>query len=353
MLEMEEAAYYGGNRTIQVGACEKLVPGAGRVQIRVSHCGICGTDLHLFRGEMDHRMRLPQVFGHEMSGVVAAIGEGVEGFAAGDHVTVRPLAPCGSCATCRAGYSHICPRLKFIGIDAPGALQAFWTVPAHTLHRLPTRLPLETAALVEPLSVACHDVRLAGLEKGEYVVVQGGGPIGTLIALVSRHAGARVLVSEVNPFRLQLARELGLEALNPKTDDLVARVKDETEGTGASVVFEVSGSAAGAETMTKLARPRGRIVVVAIFAEPPKVNLFECFWRELKVSGARVYEAQDFEAAIALADSGKLPLDRLISAVHPLNGVESALRRLESGGDVMKILIQCSEAITSRGSVPR
>jgi len=340
---MLKAAYYEGHRRVRVGECKPVDPAPGQVQIKVSHCGICGSDLHMFHGAMDHRFQVPHVFGHEMSGTVHAVGEGVKGFAPGDHVTVRPLDPCGICPACRAGYSHVCQRLKFIGFDAPGALQTLWTVPAHTLHRLPESLPLEKAALIEPMAVACHDVRLAEVKSGEYAVIQGGGPIGILIALVARHAGARVTLMEVNPFRLNLARELGFDTLNPKEVDPVKYVNDQTETAGADVVFEVSGSAAGAETMTQLARVRGRIVLVAIFSAAPEVDLFRFFWRELRLWGARVYEPQDFEQAIALTASGVLPLDRLISEVSPLESVQSALERLESGGEVMKILIQCGE----------
>jgi (R,R)-butanediol dehydrogenase / meso-butanediol dehydrogenase / diacetyl reductase len=341
---MIKAAYYEGNRTIRIGPCAPVAPAEGQVQIQVSHCGICGSDLHLFHGDMDHRVRVPHVFGHEMSGTVRAVGGGVGSFAPGDHVTVRPLDPCGTCPACRAGNSHVCQRLKFIGIDAPGALQELWTVPVHTLHRLPASLSFHDAALVEPLSVACHDVRLAGVQAGEYVVVQGGGPIGTLIALVCRQEGARVLITEVNPFRLKLAHEFGFEAVNPKEVDVVTHVANQTDTAGADVVFEVSGSAAGAELMTKLARVRGRIVIVAIFSETPKVNLFQFFWRELRLLGARVYEPQDFEKAIALIAAGSLPVRHLITEVCPLEGLESALHRLESGEEVMKILVRCSES---------
>ncbi|HWB96206.1 MAG TPA: alcohol dehydrogenase catalytic domain-containing protein, partial [Bryobacteraceae bacterium] len=292
------AAYYEGHESIRVGDCVAVAPAAGQVQIRVSHCGICGTDLHLFHGKMDHRVKIPQVIGHEMSGTIAAVGPDVRDYRPGDRVTVMPLDPCGSCPACKAGHSHVCQRLKFIGIDTPGALQGLWTVPAHTLHRLPDSLSLEHAALVEPIAVACHDVRLGEVKPGDFAVVQGAGPIGTLIALVARHAGARVLLTEVNPFRVRLAQELGLEVLNPKETDAVAYVEEQTGGAGADVVFEVSSSPAGAELMTKLARVRGRIVIVAMFPEPPKVDLFRFFWRELRLCGARVYEHQDFEKAI-------------------------------------------------------
>ncbi|MGH9468731.1 MAG: zinc-dependent alcohol dehydrogenase [Terriglobia bacterium] len=337
-----KAAYYEGKRRVSVGPSATSSPASGQVQVRVSHCGICGSDLHMFYGDMDGRFRLPHIFGHESSGTIAALGEGVSGFAPGDRVTVRPLDPCGQCPACRAGHSHVCQRLKVIGFDAPGALQTLWTVPAHTLHRLPESIPLRRAALIEPLSVACHDTRLAELAAGEYAVIEGGGPIGMLIALVARQLGARPLISEVNPFRIKLARDLGLDAVNPKEADLVQLVSERTKGAGADVVFEVSGSAAGAAMMTQLARVRGRIVIVAIFSEPPKVDLFRVFWRELRLLGTRVYEAQDFEQAIALAASGALPLDRLISEECSLENVEPALRRLEAGGEVMKILVRCA-----------
>lgn len=336
-----KAAYYDSVHTISVGDCVPHPPAAGQVQIKVSHCGICGTDLHIFHGRMDHRIRTPQVIGHEMSGTIVAAGDGVTAWSPGDRVTVRPLDPCGDCPACRAGHSHICHRLKFIGIDSPGALQELWTVPAHTLHRLPAALSLESAALIEPLAVACHDVRLGGVRAGEFAVVQGGGPIGVLVAMVAQQAGARVIVSEVNPFRAEFAGTMGLRAVNPKECDLPALVNEETGGAGADVVFEVTGSAEAAAGMTQLVRTRGRIVVVAIFGEPQKVDLFKFFWRELTMLGARVYEPEDFEKAISLAASGTLPLKNLITRVLPLEGLAQGLRDLSSGGNDMKVLIRC------------
>jgi 2-desacetyl-2-hydroxyethyl bacteriochlorophyllide A dehydrogenase len=335
-----KAAFYEGNEQIRIGECEPVSPAAGEAQIRVSHCGICGTDLHVFHGAMDHRVTRPAIIGHEMSGVIESVGAGAKGWAAGDRVTVRPLDACGACPACRNGHSHICQKLKFIGIDRPGAMQILWTVPAHTLHRLPDTLSLRQGALIEPIAVACHDVRLGEVKAGEYVVVLGGGPIGALVALVAQQKGARVLVSEINRFRIKLLREFGVEVANPAETDLIALVEAQTGGAGADVVFEVTGSKAGAEMMTKLPRVRGRIVVVAIFSQPPQVDLFKFFWREISLRGARVYEAQDFEEAIALAASGVLPLDKLITNVCPLDDLEWGLRQLERGGEVMKVLIE-------------
>jgi 2-desacetyl-2-hydroxyethyl bacteriochlorophyllide A dehydrogenase len=334
-----KAAYYGGDREIRVGECKIQAPGSGEVRIEVAYCGVCGTDLHIYMGHMDGRIDMPQVIGHEMSGKIVEMGTDVTGWAIGDSVVVRPLDACGQCAACNAGNGHVCQKLNFIGIDSPGAFQGSWTVPAYTLHRLPDDMPMDLAALVEPMAVACHDVRLGEVVSGEKAVVIGGGPIGLLNALVARHAGAEVRVAEVNEYRLQMARSLGLETVNPRKEDFVAHVEAWTEGGGADVVFEVSGSQAGAEVMTKLAKVRGRIVVVAIFAEPPKIDLFQFFWRELKMCGVRVYEPEDYDRAIELTASGELPLEKLITERLSLDELPDAFARLEAGTDAVKILI--------------
>src|SRR3954452_23949400 len=206
-----QAVYYEGNQTFRLGPGELGAPGPGDVRLDVAFCGVCGTDVHIAHGAMDQRVRIPQVIGHEMSGTIAELGDGVDGFSVGDPVVVRPLDSRGETPADR-GYSHISRNLKFLGIDTPGAFQQSWTVPAFTLHRLPPQLDLRLAALPEPLAVACHDVRRAGLAAGETAVVLGAGPIGLLIALVARKDGANVLLGEINPARLEFARSLGFEA---------------------------------------------------------------------------------------------------------------------------------------------
>ena len=334
-----KAAYYHGKKTIKTGESVPRKPGPDEVRIDVAYCGVCGTDLHIFKGGMDKRVSMPQVIGHEMSGEIAEVGSKVKGWSVGDRVVVRPLHPCGACPACQAGHSHVCYNLKFLGIDTPGAFQRSWTVPAHTLHRLPANLSFDLAALIEPVAVACHDIRRGELRAGEETVVIGGGPIGLLIGLVAKQAGAKILISEVNPFRLNLAKDLGLEIVNPKESDLNEFVLKRTQGTGADVVFEVTGTAPGAAVMTQLVRVRGRIVVVGVFGEPPKVDLFRFFWRELNLCGARVYEAEDFEKAIDLAARGAFPLERLISARWPVTELQKAFEQIEAGTDLMKVLI--------------
>ena len=333
-----KAAFYEGNKHIRLGACVPQAPKAGEVQLRVSHVGICGTDLHIYHGAMDKRVTFPQIMGHEMSGVVEVVGEGVSNVKVGDPVTVMPLDT--TLCDPHDPYKHIAKNMKFMGIDTPGAFQDYWTVPAFTLHKLPGSLSLKHGALLEPLAVACHDIRLAELKAGEEAVVLGGGPIGTLVALVARAAGASVTLSEISPFRVDFAKSLGLDAVNPKEIDLQKYLRDKTSGQGADVVFEVTGSAAGAATMTTLPRIRGRLVVVGIAPTPHPVDLFQFFWKELIMKGARVYEDEDFDTAIKLADSGKLPLDEIITETKPLEEAKAAFERMEKGADVMKIVLE-------------
>ena len=334
------AVYYEGPGRFTVRESEVLSPGAGEVRLDVAFCGICGTDVHIARGHMDNRVRIPQVIGHEMSGTVAELGPDVDGYDVGDPVVVRPLDTRAQTPADK-GFSHICRGLKFLGIDTPGAFQSSWTVPAFTLHRLPPTVDLRLAALVEPLAVACHDVRRGEVVADEFVVVIGGGPIGLLVGLVARAQGAKVTLSEVSHFRLRLAAGLGLDVIDPAATDLQAAILERTGGAGADVVFEVSGSAAGADVMTGLASIRGRVVVVAIFPEPQPVRLFDFFWKELRMVGARVYEPQDYERAIDLLASGALPLERLISAVEPLDRLPSVFEELDGDAAAMKILIDC------------
>ena len=290
--ETISAAYYRGEKIFEVKRKTSAPPKRGEVGVRIAYCGICGTDMHVFHGNMDARVGFNRIIGHEMSGVVAAIGEGNSCFSIGQKVVVRPLDHCGDCPACIAGHEHICHNLKFLGLDTDGALQEVWNVPAHTLHELPADLRLDHAALIEPFAVACHDVRLSGVRNDENVVVIGGGPIGILVAVVAREAGGRVVVSEVNPHRLDVASKLGFDAVNPAEIDLASEIHGRTGGKGADVVFEVSGTQSGVDAMTAVAATRGRIVMVAIHAKRPQIDLFQFFWRELRLLGARVYEPE-------------------------------------------------------------
>lgn len=334
------AAFYRGNKHFAVETVAAATPGPGEVAIRIAYCGICGTDMHVYHGNMDARVGLNRIVGHEMSGTVAAVGADVDGVVVGEHVVVRPLDSCGACPACVAGHRHLCHKLKFLGLDTDGAMQDVWVVPAHTIHRLPEGMKLDHAALIEPVAVACHDVRLSGLRAGEDVVVIGGGPIGVLVAMVAREAGVKVMISEVNPNRLSIARKLGFDVVNPVEEDLAAAIDTRTGGKGAEVVFEVSGTQPGVDAMTAVAATRARIVMVAIHATKPQIDLFQFFWRELKLIGARVYEPEDYEQAIALVAAGSIDADTIITDVSPLADIQKAFAALDRSPTALKSLIR-------------
>jgi (R,R)-butanediol dehydrogenase/meso-butanediol dehydrogenase/diacetyl reductase len=332
---------YRAARSLAVETAESVPPPPGHVRVDVAYTGICGTDLHVFNGEMDGRVGPPQVIGHEMSGLIAQVGSGVGDWRPGDPVTVMPHVWCGSCPACRAGHTHICQRLVVLGIDAPGSMQNSWSVPATALVRLPRDLRLDHAALVEPTAVAVHDVRRADLRAGEKALVVGGGPIGLLIAVVARWSGADVLLTEPDPYRRSVAEGLGFAALDPGGDGLAGTVEEWTGGAGAAVAFEVSGAAAGVTAAVDALATRGRLVQVAIHAAPREVSLYRFFLRELTLVGARLYDRSDFETAVDLIAAGEIPVAVLISRIEPLEWAARAFEALESGTGLMKVLVDC------------
>ena len=332
---------YHGSGVFKAREYDPVAPAEGEVQIAVAYTGICGTDLTISHGGMDGRVKEPWPIGHEMSGTIAQLGSGVEGWNVGDKVTVMPLDWDGTCSACQAGVNHICQNLTFVGIDSPGALQNRWNVKANWLVRLPADLDLKTAALVEPVAVAQHDIKRAAVQPGQKVVVIGGGPIGLLIAIIARNRGAEVLLSEVAASRLALAAELGFPTVDPTSDDLNEVVQKWTGDAGADIAFEVSGSVPGVKAMTDVLRRRGTGVIVGIQPKAPPVDVFQIFWKELSIIGARVYERPDFEEAVKLVADGTIPADALISDVMPLSETAAALGRLDGGENVVKLLIDC------------
>ena len=336
------AAFYTGDKQFSIETVDPVAPGPGEVQIEVAYCGICGTDLHVYLGHMDQRIGNHRVIGHEMSGTVIALGDDVDSHAIGDRIVVRPLDPCGACPSCQRGYPHVCQKLKFLGLDTNGAFQQQWNVPAHTLHRLPDSLSLQDAALIEPAAVAVHDVRRGQVAQGDDVLVIGGGPIGMLVAMVAKNAGGNVTVSEINTHRLAMAEALGIATINPSVEGVETSLMDQTGGKGFDVVFEVSGSQPGVDLMTAVTATRGRIVMVAIHASKPEIDLFQFFWKEIEMLGARVYEPEDYDEAIRLVAEEAIDSRRLVTSIQTLPQIQSAFEELAGNPTAMKTLIDCS-----------
>lgn len=335
-----KAAFYSSKGKFELGESTVKKPGRGEVRLEVAYCGVCGTDVHIFHGVMDRRIGPPQIVGHEASAVVAEVGEGVDTVKVGDRVAIRPLK-FGDPHPFDKGHKHVGKNLKFIGIDSAGAFQQSWTLPAYTLHKLPEQLSLKHGAFIEPLSVACHDVKIGRVIAGENCLVMGGGPIGTLIAYVLKEKAANVIISEVNEIRIDMLRNLGFEVVNPLVENLVERISQLTDTAMIDCAFEVSGSEAAVSSMTEVVNVRARIVMVAIHgAGPRKVDLFKFFWSEIEMLGARLYEEEDYEEAIQIAADGAIPFDILITQISPLRDIQSVFEEIDRNPAGMKYLIE-------------
>jgi 2-desacetyl-2-hydroxyethyl bacteriochlorophyllide A dehydrogenase len=336
------AAFYQGAKTFKTGTLPVPRPGQRDALLRVRRVGICGTDLHIFQGDLDHRVPRGGIIGHETLAEVVEPPQ-YSDFKAGDRVVVEPVVFCGKCRACRIGASYICYDLKVLGVDLPGGMQEYWAVPGERLLRIPTTLSDDQGAMIEPLAVATHDVRRADVKAGDAVLVFGGGPIGTLIALVCRQRGARVAVAEVNPFRLEMLGRLGFQTVGRGADP-VKFAEEWTEGAGVDVAFEVTGNPAAVRAVTDVVRVWGTISLVAIHAEPMPVNLYRMFARELNMHGSRLYGREDWEEAIRLAASGAVDLAPLVSRTIPLEALQEGMEQALGGGPVMKVLVDLTGA---------
>ena len=332
------AAFYQGARNFTTGEVTAPSPGPDEALLRVRRVGICGTDLHIFQGHLDHRVPKGGIIGHETFGEIIEAPR-ASGFGAGDRVVVEPVVFCGACRACAMGASYLCYKLKVLGVDLPGGMQERWAVKTTRLLKVPDSISDDHAALLEPLAVAVHDVARAGVKRDDAVLVFGGGPIGTLIALVARHRGARVAVVEVNPFRLEILKGFGLERIGPDTD-VVGWADRWTDGTGVDVAFEVTGNPAAARTVADVVRVWGTISIVAIHAEPVPVNLYQMFARELAMHGSRLYARADWEEAIRLVAGGAVPVAPLVSRRIPLEALQHGMEEALGGGPVMKVLVE-------------
>jgi 2-desacetyl-2-hydroxyethyl bacteriochlorophyllide A dehydrogenase len=331
------AAFYQGARKFTAGTMSVPTPGPDEALLRVRRVGICGTDLHIFQGHLDHRVPRGGVIGHETFAEVVEAPAG-SGFRPGDRVVVEPVKFCGTCRACTMGAYYVCYQLKVLGVDLPGGMCEYWTVPTARMLTVPASLSDDHAALIEPLAIATHDVRRADVKRGDAVLVFGGGPIGTLIGLTSQQRGARVLVAEVNPFRLDMLKRFGLETVGPDVD-VVRFAHDWTGGDGVDVAFEVTGNPKAVRAMTDVVRVWGTVSLVAIHAEPMPVNLYQMFARELHMHGSRLYAREDWEEAIRLAASGAVNVAPLVSRTIPLEALQEGMELALGGGPVMKVLV--------------
>ncbi|HUX14130.1 MAG TPA: alcohol dehydrogenase catalytic domain-containing protein, partial [Spirochaetia bacterium] len=264
MAQTMKALVYVDKERLEVREYPIPTPSSSEALIRVRAAGICGTDHSILAGAHP-RARGPLVMGHELSGEVAAIcGENPAGLKEGDAVTVEPLISCGRCPACLSGNAHVCNTLKLYGIDRDGAFAQYMVTATSSLRRLTRGVDFALGALVEPLAVAVHSVRVGEVRVGDAVCVIGAGPIGVLVAIVARLSGAaRVILCERQAFRIEHSRSLGLEVIDSSAPDFEEQVLARTDGNGADVVFEAAGAPEAVLAAFRLCRTQGTVIQVS------------------------------------------------------------------------------------------
>lgn len=321
------------------------VAGPGEVVIAVEAAGICGTDLSIYKWAealaQAYKWPVPLLLGHEFAGRVAAVGLGVEGLAVGDAVSANPILNCGRCYFCQAGRSEICDDRPLVGQHLPGAFASHTKVRASNVIKVPDGVPLDRAALAEPLAVALHAVQRVRLQPGETVAVVGAGPIGLLAALAARVSGAeQVIVTGLSrdATRLAIARELGCTTLDAEQSDAAALVREATGGRGADVVMEAGGHPSAVKQAVSLARKGGRIGLMGLPHYPTELSTSALALDEKELVGCRAYTMQTWRQVQALLPTVHPQLALIISHRIPLDeGVEAF--RLAQSGEGVKILL--------------
>jgi threonine dehydrogenase-like Zn-dependent dehydrogenase len=302
-------------------------PAPGEVRVRISACGICGTDIHLLSMGPLVAGITP---GHEMAGVVDALGDGVQGFAPGDRVALEPLRSCGRCAHCREGRDSICRELEVYGIHRPGGLAEYVCLPARRLFRTAADLAAPLAALAEPMAVVVHALRRGRLAPGARVLSLGAGTLGLLTIPAARSLGAdEVWVTARHPHQAELARALG--AARVLGEDEASAATLDAQGREAPIDLVVESVGGHADTLRLAAaavRPGGAISVVGMFAGPGSVDPRQLFLKEADLLWSNCYahphEGADFETAIEVVDRHRDALSGVTTHAAALADVSRA-----------------------------
>ena len=318
------------------------VPQKNQVRLRVAFGGICGTDLHIYHGKFS-KVRPPVTLGHELSGIVDRIGEGVTRWRPGDQVTVESEAhSCGDCVHCRNGRPNLCTERLALGYGVDGGFAEAIVVRQSALHRLPENVSLEEGALCEPLSVAVHAVKERScMQAGDWILVTGPGPIGLLVLQVARAAGGRVIVTGTaqDSDRLRLAEKLGAAAaVQIDLVDLRDQIDVLTQGEGMALAFECSGVAPAMSDCLRCVRSGGEIVQVGLYGAGVLLDVDQFAMREISLKGAFVHTHETWTKAIELMAAGAVDLKALISGNFPIDQWKEAFQRSESAQGIKYLL---------------
>lgn len=314
--------------------------------VQVKACAICGSDVHGLDGSTGRRQP-PIIMGHEASGVVAAVGERVQGFAPGDRITFDSTIYCGRCHFCRQGRINLCDNRRVLGVSCDdyrqnGALAEFVAVPSHIAYHLPEGVSFEQAALVEPVSIAVHAVSLAPLNLGDTAVVVGVGTIGLLIIQILRTAGCgQIIALDIDHGKFDLARRFGAAVCwDPREEDLLQRIRSVTKGRGADLAFDAVGLSFTVEQAAGLLRKGGALVLVGNLSPQADLPLQSVVTREIALYGSCA-SSGEYPICLELIQQGKVDVNSLISATAPLrDGAEWFQRLYNKEPGLLKVVLK-------------
>lgn len=320
-------------------------PGPGEVLLRVDTVGFCGTDLSTFLGR-NPLVSYPRVPGHEVAATIAELGEGVSDWGVGETALVFPYTECGECSSCHANRPNCCKQNQTLGVQRDGVLSEFAVVPAKKLLRA-EGLASRELALVEPLTVGAHAVARGEVAEGEAVAVFGCGAIGLGAIAAAAHRGARVIAIDIDDQKLQLAKDCGAAlAINSASEDLAARIAEETGGHGPSVVIEAVGLPQTFRAAVDLVCFAGRVVYIGYAKQPVEYETKFFVMKELDIRGSRNALMQDFEWVIGMLREGVVPTDKIVTHTVPLaSAVDSLKGWSENPGAVTKIHVQLHDGV--------
>ena len=316
-------------------------PQAGEVLVKIANIGICGSDIHVYHGTHPFTS-YPVTQGHEVSGWVEEVGEGVTGLTVGQKVTIQPQVVCGECHPCRHGKYNLCEKLKVMGFQTTGVASHFFCVDAKKVTPLPEELSMEEGAMIEPLAVAVHAVRRAGDVKGLDICVLGAGPIGILTAQVAKGMGARkVMITDVSDIRLAKAKEVGVDVcVNTRDHDFAEAFVDCFGPDKADVIYDCAGNDITMDQAIQNARKGSTIILVAVFGQRASVDLAVLNDHELDLNTTMMYREEDYIKAIELLEQGKVQLQPLMSKKFPFRQYLDAYRYIDDNREsTMKVII--------------
>ncbi|WP_017798012.1 zinc-dependent alcohol dehydrogenase [Oceanobacillus kimchii] len=331
-----DTVIYAGPKNILFQKNQNPTLTKGWAIIKTSYAGICGSDLSIFAG-VHPRAEAPLVMGHEFSGTIE---EGHPTLKKGTRVTVNPLLRCGECHPCRNGYSHVCENLKLVGIDCDGGMGEYVKVPIHSIVPLKDNISMKLGALIEPVAVAVHAIRQGNYISGDSVVIFGAGTIGLCVALTLRSYGAKkLIIVEPNKLRIEKAKELGFQTIDPLSDSITEKILEETGNVGVDYVFDCAGHPSVVEAITDVVKVRGNIIVVAMYKQPPILDMRQGMFKELIIKFVRVYTDKDFQIAIDLVGDHK-EYEEIITHVLQPEEAEKGFELLTRQTDAVKVMYE-------------